>query len=195
VAIHYLLYACVECGREDSLKAEKDAEVCERCHTRYTRVEQARIRVEPPNQPAIDRTAAEWLDLLNETGLARELGHSVRVLLRIANQQKPYRHSGIYLGHVEQFGAPLEGELQVDAEAIRFTGTQSFIWPLDELTAVQPSSTSLQLKVRRGPVLSLKFPDSSPLLWEERIRHAVQERYTQAGKGEILEYQPRIVCG
>lgn len=142
MAIHYLLYACVECGRENGLEAEKDAEVCERCHTRYTRVEQAHIRVEPPNQPAIVRSAAEWLDVLNEKGLARELGHRVRVLLRIADQQKPYHHAGIYLGHGEQFGEPLEGELTVDIEAIRFTGGQSYTWALDELTAVQPSSTS-----------------------------------------------------
>jgi hypothetical protein len=198
MAIHYLLYACVECGREGGIKpGEKGEEVCERCHTRYARVNQADIRCEPPNQPAVVHSAAEWLDLLHEQGLHRLLGRSAQVVVRIADKYRPYRHAGVYLGEIEQLGEPMTGTLTVDQEAVRFTaeGGASFVWPLDELTAVQPSSTSLQLKIRRGPIIALKFPGNSPLLWEERIRYAVQARYTAKGLGEIIEYQPRIVCG
>jgi hypothetical protein len=200
VAIHYLLYACVECGREGGIKrdkADKGAEVCDRCHARYTRIDGARIQCESPNKPAVVHTAAEWLDILAEMGLAREFGHEARVVLRISEHQKPYYELGVYLGRIEQFGAPIEGEFSMTAETIRFVSPTgpSFEWRLDDLTAVQPSSTSLQLKIRHGPILSFKFPGGSPLLWEERIHAALQARFTATGRGNILEFQPRIVCG
>src|SRR5262245_63483192 len=98
----------------------------------------------------------------------------------MATGTRPYRHSGVYLGEVEYFGDPIEGKLSLTADAVVFDPEQGEVirWPLHELTAVQPSSTTLQLKVRHGPVVSLRFPKGSPLLWEERLRSAVQASYT-----------------
>jgi hypothetical protein len=139
----------------------------------------------------------EWLEILARGGvIERPPSRAERVLVRLAHGSKPYRHSGIYLGEVEYFGDPLPGLLELNSEALVFTPAQgpAVTWALDELTAVQPSSTTLQLKIRHGPVVSLRFPEGSPLLWEERVRNAVQASYTRAGKGEIAEFQPRIVC-
>ena len=198
MAIRDLLYACVECGREAGIKKAQDGERCERCNTRYTRVKGARIRVERAEGQAEEKHAAEWLDLL-EQRLPIEPpapDRRERVILKVAQGDKPHFHRGIFLGNIEQFGLPIEGWFSLTGEDIRFEPdhgpTQT--WPLRELTAVQPSSTSLQLKLRKGPVLALRFPEASSLLWEERVRNAVQALYTDTGRGRIDEYQPRIVC-
>jgi DNA-directed RNA polymerase subunit RPC12/RpoP len=197
VAIHHLLYACVECGREAGIRETKDGEVCERCGARYSRAEGAGIRCEPNNGPPVVKHPAEWLDILARGGvLERPPSRPEPVLVRMAHGSKPYRHSGIYLGEVEYFGDPVPGLLELTTDALVFTPSQgpAVTWSLNELTAVQPSSTTLQLKIRHGPVVSLRFPEGSPLLWEERVRNAVQATFTRAGKGEIAEFQPRIVC-
>jgi hypothetical protein len=198
MAIHHLLYACVVCGREGGIKPADKNEVCERCSAKYTRADGALIRCEPAGAPAETKHPAEWLDLLQSQWPLSEMRieRSSRVILRIAEESEPHYHGGVYLGHIEQFGAPMPGVLTLSRDALGFTPEQggSITWRLDELTAVQPSSTTLQLKVRRGPVLSFRFPDASPLLWEECVRVAVQALYIAAGRGDIAEYQPRIVC-
>ncbi|HSL71388.1 MAG TPA: hypothetical protein VK864_14170 [Longimicrobiales bacterium] len=197
MAIHHLLYACVACGREAGIKPTGAGEVCERCGARYARGEGALIRCERADGTVEVRHPAEWLDRLGQSGLLEESRHRPEpVVLSIATTWRPYHHAGVYLGQVERFGEPMSGVLTLTDEALTFEpeNGQRQTWPLDELTAVQPSSTTLQLKIRRGPVLSLRFPAGSPLLWEERIRNAVQKRYAEAGRGEIAEFQPRIVC-
>lgn len=198
MAIHHLLYACVECGREGGIKPQDKAEVCERCGARYSRVDGAMIRCEPPNGKPDVRHPSEWLDLLEANWPIdqRRIDRQDRVIMRIAERSRPHYHGGVYLGQIEVFGPAVAGVLTLSKAAVSFAGDQGtgYTWPLTELTAVQPSSTSLQLKVRKGAILSFKFPDASPLLWEECIRAAVQAVYLDAGQGEIAEYQPRIIC-
>jgi len=71
--IRQLLYACVECGREGGIRPAKDAEECDRCHTRYTRAEGALIRCERPGHKAEVKHPAEWLDYLHTHGEKKPL--------------------------------------------------------------------------------------------------------------------------
>jgi hypothetical protein len=198
--IRDLLYACVECGREGGLKPTQEkprAEVCERCSTRYTAAGSGLIRVERPRQPAEVKHPSEWLDLLKGLAGPPDHGHRDRVVVRIAERMRPYRHAGRYLGHIEEFGDAEEGSLTLHNDALVFTrgDSERRTWHLDDVTAIQPTSATLNLKIRRGPLVALRFPDASPLLWEERLRAAIQDRFTASGRGDILEFQPRIVCG
>ncbi|MGH7470545.1 MAG: hypothetical protein ACRENP_21580 [Longimicrobiales bacterium] len=198
MAIRDLLYACIHCGREGGIKPTADGEACDRCGTRYFREDGALIRVERADGSREVKHPAQWLDQLEAQRPPQEAApeRKERVAVRIAQGDKPLTHRGTYLGRIEQFGAPQTGCLTLTATELRFVPDrgQTQVWPLIELTAVQPSSSALQLKIRRGPVLSLRFLDASPLLWEERVRNAIQARYALAGLGEILEFQPRIVC-
>jgi hypothetical protein len=198
MAIRDLLYACIDCGREAGIKDTEAGEVCERCGARYSRGEGATITVVHSNGSTDVKHPSEWLDLL-ETRLPigdMRADRRERALVRTAHTSKPLHHRGIYLGQVEQFGEPEAGWLSLSPTELRFQPDDGppRTWPLEALTAVQPSSTSLQLKVRRGPVISLRFPEASSLLWEEHVRHAVQALYSQKGRGQIREFQPRIVC-
>ena len=198
MAIHDVLYACVECGREAGLKQKDMEEVCDRCGARYFRAKGAGITLVRPSGASETRSAADWLDELRASlpQLGMRPDARDQVVIRVAQANKPIRHGGIYLGRVELFGEPRTGWLSLTADHVRFDPEQGAaeVWPLDRITAVQPSSTTLQIKLRHGPVVSMRFPEASPLLWEERVRHAVQGYYTSSGRGDIAEYQPRIAC-
>jgi DNA-directed RNA polymerase subunit RPC12/RpoP len=198
MAIRDLLYACVECGREAGLKQKDEEEVCDRCGARYFRAEGARISLVRPSGAIETRGAADWLDQLRTDlpHLGTRADPRDRVVIRVAQDNKVMRHRGIYLGRVELFGDSKTGWLSLGADHVRFDPEQGAaeVWPLECITAVQPSSTTLQIKLRHGPVVSMRFLEASPLLWEERLRNAVQTYYTSSGRGDIAEYQPRIAC-
>ncbi len=198
MAIRDLLYACVECGRESGLKPAEKEEICDRCGTRYRRGVGASITCVRPNGVTETRPAAEWLDQLRSHFTAEETRQEPRdrVVIRVARTHKPVRHRGVYLGKVELFGQVRSGWLTLGAQHLRFDPDSGVaeVWPLEQITAVQPSSTMLQIKLSRGPVCAVRFLEASSLLWEERIRNAVQRLYTERGRGDIAEYQPRIAC-
>jgi len=68
-------------------------------------------------------------------------------------------------------------------------------WSLLEIRAVQTSSSSLQFSPRGGGLVELRFPYDSPLRWETLLRGALRRAYRREGRGEIVEFQPRIVTG
>ncbi len=193
--IRHLLYACVECGREGGIQPTKDGEVCDRCATRYTRAEGSMIRCERPGRETEVKHPADWLNYLHTHSEKGATRRPAPVTLRIAPRQKPYRHSDVLLGFIEEFDPPEDGTIELGEDSINFkSAAGERRWPLDELTAVQPTSGTLNLKLRKGPLVAIRFRDGSPLLWEERVKAAIQKRFSASGRGEIAEFQPRIVC-
>lgn len=179
----------------EGLRPADGEEICDRCGTRYRRVDGARIRIQPPGKPAETRSAGEWLDMLSKAGVdSIDSVPPEPVVLRIAETWRKHWISGVYLGRIEQFGPEMPGTLRLEPDRLTFDGGETRLeWRLFDLTAVQPSSRTLQLKLRTGPLLSFKFPEGSALLWEMRVQRALQELYSGLGRGRILEFQPRIV--
>lgn len=185
-----LLWACVVCGREESLRpGEHDREVCRECGTTYERGQGANIIVTRQGSAPIEKPAGKWARELPSVSLEG----SADCTVRFADRDLPIRAYGQYMGRYEQFGEPVAGRLSVDAERVRFQATRSFDWSLLDLTAIQLSSSTLQLKARRQPLVTIRFTTSSSKLWEERLQGAVQAAYHRAGKGDVVEFQPRIV--
>jgi hypothetical protein len=172
----------------ESIREVDRIETCTKCGAKYRRSHGAEIAVEVAGQGIETRSAAEWTRLLPPvipTGTAE-------VLVRVAESDMPVGGYGEYLGRVERFGNFMFGHVELTDAVLIFRardGEGSFEWPIGELTAVQPSSTSLQLKARGRSVASFKFVDSSSRLWEERIQLALRQYYSQR---EIIEFQPRI---
>ena len=183
-----LLWGCVVCGTVESLRMVDRIETCQKCGARYRRASGAQISVQVEGKGIETRSAAEWsrhLPPVTPTGTAE-------CLLRAAETYKPVRAYGEYLGRVERFGNFHFGELVLTEATLSFDGREgkgSFAWPLGELTAIQPSSTALQIKARRHPVVSIKFVNSSPRLWEERLQMALRQHHSTR---HIMEFQPHI---
>jgi hypothetical protein len=172
----------------ESLQMVDRIETCSKCGAKYRRAQGAQVAVEVQGRGIETRSAAEWTSQLppvNPTGAAE-------CLVRIAESDTPVSGYGEYLGRVERFGEFRFGQLILTEAALEFVprdeGT-GFKWPLGEITAVQPSSTALQLKARKRPVVSIKFATSSSRLWEERLQVALRHHYSTH---EIIEFQPRI---
>ena len=186
--IRDLLWGCVICGELESLRMVDRVETCIRCGAHYRRTGGADVTVEVQGRGVETRTAAEWssqLPPVTSTGTAE-------CLLRTAQGYMPVHGYGEYLGRVETFGPFCFGELELTESFLRFgarTGGGSFEWPLGEITAVQPSSSALQIKARGQPVVAVRFVNSSPRLWEARLQLALRRYYS--GR-DITEFQPRI---
>ena len=184
-----LLWACVVCGAEESLRPRDKHEVCAKCGAVYARGTRSNIVVKQQGRAAVEKSAREWEHLLP----AVSPRGSAPCTIRMNEEDRPIRAYGKYMGRYEHFGEPSHGVLTVDAEAIRFDGERAFNWSLLDLTAIQLSSSTLQLKATRQPLVMIRFDTSSPKMWEERLQLAVRAAYARAGRGDVVEFQPRIV--
>lgn len=186
--IRDLLWGCVVCGAMESLREIDRVETCNQCGARFRRGRGAQIAVEVEGKGVETRTAAEWSALLPSVTAVG----TAEVLVRVAEGDLPVNSYGEYLGRVERFGEFRFGELELTPAALVFRardGEGSFEIPIAEITAVQPSSTSLQIKGKCRPVASIKFVNSSSRLWEERLQLALRQHYSTR---EIIEFQPRV---
>lgn len=119
---------------------------------------------------------------------------TARCTLRESTGDKRVYALGRYLGRAEQLGPALPGQLSLRDGRLFFTGDggRKLNIALTDITAIQPSSHALQIKTVRRPVFSIKFTDSSPKMWEERLQNAIALAYEKSGLGRVVEYQPRV---
>ena len=185
------LWACVICGQEAGIRAQGRVEQCVACNAVYKRGRGAAIAVSQDGRAAVVRNPAEWVRELPAPSSSGE----ALAYVKTARTDKSLWYRGRFFGRIEKFSTIVRGRLSLSEQRLTFVAdgeAGGFDWALEELTAVQPSSSALQVKARGHPVVSIKFPDSSPRLWEERLQRAVRGCYTRLGRGDILEFQPRI---
>lgn len=210
MAITDLFWGCPQCGAFGSLRRRSREVNCSTCGAVFRRAAGAQIASNSPAQGReIIRSAAEWTDLLpaperlvtgrEDPGAGRHEEGGVRyrasVIARFAEGEQDVRRGSEFLGRIERLGPRIAGELRLHGDGLVFRGPDGTErrWHLDEITAVQPSSSTLQLKFRKQPVVSLRFETDSVRLWEALLEGALRRRYRELGLGEILEFQPRIV--
>lgn len=196
MAIRDLLWACPLCGPPARLRAQRRGDRCERCGTHYRRGPGSMIVANPPAAEPITHRAAQWLDMLPRLDqAAEEMAQGPEpVEIRIARGREALYDGDELLGWAESYGPRLRGTLTITPEHLRLdafnAGTIEL--GLDRITAVQPSSATLQIKARAQPVVEIRFIEASVRLWESRIQQALRKRYREEGRGEIVEFQPRV---
>jgi len=106
-------------------------------------------------------------------------------------------HRGALLGFAESMGPRARGTITVDREAVSIDDGRpaSGRWPLLDIRAVQAASRSLQLSLPGDELVQLQFLNDSPRRWEILMRLLVAHAYERAGRGRVIEFQPRIVTG
>lgn len=183
------------CGRVDGLRNDDGDAACTGCGAIFRRDAGAAIAVRTAGREEV-RPAAAWLDALPD--LTLDDPHAPippqRAVVRIGRPGRPLRFRGRYIGHGERFGEKRTGRISLTAEALVFEpdGGQPLRWPLECITAVQPTSSALQVKARAMPVASFRFLEGSVRYWEFQIQERIRARYRAEGRGEIVEFQPRI---
>lgn len=101
-----------------------------------------------------------------------------------------------YLNCIEIWGEESPGTLQVHPDRLVLVADAARSpeeWLLDTVTAVQASSSTLQINRREAAPVSLRFLDDSIFLWEELVHAVLRDFYRRTGRGEIVEFQPRVV--
>lgn len=206
MAIRDLLWACPQCGREGGLQPARDrAEVCTACRTTFRRGRGASIVAVTPDGTSLELSPAEWVGRLPDLESIERFRadrpehaalHEERARARFVDGERIIRKGRTFMNRVETFGPYIDGRLRLDAMRITFRPDRGEArgWTLDSITAVQPSSSTLQIKARGEGVVSFTFPDGSARFWEEIVCLALRRRFRQTGKGEISEFQPRIVA-
>ncbi|MFW5905159.1 MAG: hypothetical protein ACOCUZ_02975 [bacterium] len=210
-----LLYRCPECGADPTEGTGRRAR-CPACGAAFRPTPDGlgiRIRT---SAGARDESLAALVRAISAHGgpLTRaaagsdgSLVYEAQVLLREAHREEAVRHAGRLLGFTEQFGPSVPGTLELRSQRLRFVpsgaGRSGFsggpdaesgdrTWELRDMRALQASSSAVQLSPVQGGVLLCRFPDDSPRRWELLLAEALQRVWTTLGRGEIVEFQPRI---
>jgi len=221
--IRDLLWACPLCGAVGGLRADGKLERCRGCATLFRRGTRSIIEAVAPDGSVDRRPAAAWAARLPaeppplepggsagppstpgaaaaseaETGGAGErVRRRDRALARFAQGDEPIRRGRAFLGFMERLGPARPGVLTLtdDRLLLRLDDGEEHRWPLERLAALQASSATIQVRPRGEPIVSFAFPDTSARLWEESLAGALRRKWRSLGRGEIAEFQPRIVA-
>jgi hypothetical protein len=141
------------------------------------------------------------------------LAWAAEALLRHSSGEKPVRWQERLLGFFEAFAPGQPGTLRLEHDQLSFEGATGsgsdggreggsmaggvgtgagFRWELLSLRSLQSASSSVQFTTGQGDLVHLAFRDDSPRRWEALLRHALQRTWLEAGRGEIVDVQPRI---
>ncbi len=196
--ISNLLWACPLCGEDRALQ---DGDVCGACGAAFRRGPEATIIATALGEPETTASAAEWLARLPDPAslLGSDPIRSARAEIREVVRHEVVSGESGYLNRIEVLGDPVAGSVRLTPDRLIVereggSASRSEEWPLETLTAVQTSSSSLQLKRRDEPLASFRFLDDALYLWEQLIRAALRDFYGRTGRGVIREFQPRIVA-
>ncbi len=202
MALTDLLYRCPRCGH-DPLPGRGDEAACPSCGVRILRSDrQTHALVTLPGSEPAELDLSLLTAAIEALGGALPEGHpegdrpirEARVWMQEAATEAPVSWSGDVLGFVEQFGERVEGVLRVTADRVTFQADSgdARVWHLDDLKALQMSSSKVQLRTSAVGLVQFRFHDDSARRWESLLRTLVAERWRRAGRGEIVEFQPRI---
>ena len=198
MAIRDLLWACPACARIGALAGSGREAVCSFCGASFRRASGALIVASKPEGIAEVRSPGEWEDLLPALDTPVERGRlgPQAVLARWAHRPRAVRHRGQFLGWAESFGPQTAGTASLDPLKFKLQLKETaFEWPFETITAVQPSSATLQINGSGHPLVSVRFLEDSVRRWEALLQHAIRNRIRQLGRGEVFQFHPRIRCG
>lgn len=195
------LYRCPVCGK-DPVEGQKTRARCPDCGARFEAAPRdGGIHVAVGDETRIE---AAWTlaDSMEEKGgaVARAtsgegtLEYSATAAVRFSTEQRTLRHRGSVLGFIEEFGPATAGRIRITDEALFFEeeGGREHVWHLMDLRAVQTSSSTVQVTLQDGRLVSFRFSDDSTRRWESLLYYVLRRCWKELGRGEILEFQPRI---
>ena len=200
MALIDLLYRCPVCGR-DPTEVKSDQVFCPDCGSSFEAAPptgETRIRVRHP-RGTLDIQAGVLTRRIQrfggaETRASRDgiLRARARVRLRLITGEAPFRFRDRLMGFIERIGPPMRGELHLDGDILDFQGDEARQWHLDDIAALQTTSSSVQLSFVDDSVVIFRLEDESVRRWEDLLRKALSQHWWEQGRGEIREFQPRL---
>ena len=203
MALVDLCYRCPHCGH-DPMEGEGDEARCRSCGAMIERRRGRLLTTGPGDGPRVGASARDLCRRIDELGgpMTRAtapdgtLAYAARAMVswRIGEEAVWYR--GVLRGYCESMGPAIEGSVAVDRDTVAVDdgGRNSGRWRHLDIGAVQASSSSLQLTLPGDRLVQFRFIDDSPRRWETLVRRLVVDAWERAGRGAVIEFQPRIVA-
>jgi hypothetical protein len=204
MALAHFLFRCPLCGH-DPMSGRGDQAWCGGCSARFGRGRVGcRVEVNQAKGPPEARPAAELADAIDARGgpmtaATRADGtirYEARARARWRVGEEAVRYRGRLVGFQERMGTATPGVLRATADGLEFdpeSGASTDAWPWLELRAVQTSSSRLQIRTGADELVQFRLEKDSPRRWEVLVRRLVSRAYDRQGRGEVVEFQPRIV--
>jgi 1-acyl-sn-glycerol-3-phosphate acyltransferase len=197
------LYRCPSCGA-DPLQGVGDEATCSECGHSFRRGRaHSTVEVTTPEGQTRSVVASELAEAIAAFGgpMSRALQEDGRIRYaakaraRRSGREDPVYHAGALLGFSEQRGEAVDGELTALDEAVRFTPDDGAPreWTYLEISSLQASSSSVQIASDDGSVVQFKFPEDSSRRWEDLLRGLISRAWEGAGRGRVVEFQPRVL--
>ncbi|TVP55414.1 MAG: hypothetical protein EA351_10860 [Gemmatimonadales bacterium] len=121
---------------------------------------------------------------------------------QFVSNEDPLRFRDRLLGFIERLDERVPGTLLLDGNEMELipepagsnkaAGQGAHRWTIDEIDSLQTSSSSVQISLGARGVVLFRFPDDSVRRWDDLIRRAIRERWRALGRGDIVEFQPRV---
>lgn len=202
MALVDLCYRCPRCGH-DPMSGEGDAAWCASCGIRIERSRGRLLLLLPEGDRRFDVSALDLCRRIDEHGgpitrATRDGGaleYQARARISWQVSERAVRYRGVLRGFAESMGPAAQGTITVDRERVHVEcgDRRAGSWRHLDLGAVQASSSSLQLSLPGDQLVQLRFLDDSPRRWETLMRRLITDAYERAGRGRVVEFQPRIV--
>jgi len=192
-----LLWACPVCRTFSSIRdGGRNGEVCNACGARFRRGRGASIRLTTADGATRVASPADLEDMLPAfSEMPTDNGRTgpVQAIARVVRATRPISFRGEYLGRAETFGPRTPATVTLDDRNLALGIPESpMVWPLETITAVQPSSSAVQVNSTIHPLVSIKFVDQSVRLWEATLHDRIARRYADTGRGTIIQFHPHI---
>lgn len=218
MALKDIFFRCPLCGHEPT-RGRQDHVHCPGCQRHFLRgPAPARIQIEGPDGerivparelvsevtrrvvPVTGDTDGDSEEEDSEDGGPRD----ARVRARWAVGEESVRFRGEVLGFTERLGKASEMRLRLTPNTLELRNAEGAggegggavekrrRWDLMDLRAVQASSSSLQIYTVSEELVHLRFLEESAFRWESLLQETLRAVYRDAGRGEIVEFQPRI---
>ena len=188
-----LIHRCLFCGA-DTVQGKDGGAHCRGCERIYRSPASGDgFVVQVPNGPDLQLATGDLIDQLRSLETHAAPLESLAVA-RFSRLERPVRYRGAIVGFYEERGPDRPGRLKLDDRSVQFaeeSGEQNR-WPLTDLRAVQTASGSIQMSPLEGDLVSFRILDGSPRRWEEVLKGRLRDVWRLEGRGEIIEFQPRI---
>jgi len=203
MALVDLCYRCPECGH-DPMEGEGDEAWCGSCGVRIER-RRGRLWMTAPGDDGTTRVSARELcrridarggPMTRATAPDGTLEYTARVMVSWRIAEDAVWHRGVLRGYSESMGPAVEGSITVDRDTVSVDGGRSGArrWRHLDIGAVQAASSSLQLSLPGDRLVQFRFLGDSPRRWETLMRRLIAEAWERAGRGRVVEFQPRVVA-
>lgn len=189
-----VLWACPVCQTAGGIRKSGRREQCVRCGARYRRGAGARIVAEHSGGRE-DVHVADWLRRLGpirlpEPGPGGTILGPEPVRVKRASSHAAVRWAGELLGFMEVYGGSQPGFLTLREDGLGFRSEGgSEVWPLEDITAVMPASSAIQIGFGPGDLRAVRFVDGSVRLWTRAIQDVLSRHYAARGL-DLTQTQP-----